>query len=1015
MSFFRRENVFAVANVESPSAAELVKKHVYLFLLGSFFGEMYAQERNAGGGEHGQENPILAWDRAGTFLANAEHLRTHGECLERRFHLLRERGLEGGTRYQRIFREHGNVKRYLEGKNDCPRFRQMRAYFDARATDTAFVDSFARVAEGTIWAVNVHEALETLVRSLMVDLERCSKALNDKLDTISVARRRLAEGEIRIENPNRQRRLENLLDVQFNALYGEYLISYLTHNRVVPAYGFPIDVLSLVSGENELQRQKLLAIREFTPGNRIPIGHTYVSVDALAPNYGAEEDSRYRQWYLLGRCPSCHEEMPPQEIAVEEVRCPYCGHEFRPWARRRCIEPTGYQSLRDPVNAALSRKRMAYVSPAMYLELHASARIGGVPDGVEMRVSASCCYCGSDNPKEMATLKCVNEGPNGNGFVVHGRTGRAVPDAPARVWQGGVDLTDEEEREKGRVKRWQQKEVGDADERNYIYNAPLLCWMQVPTFIVSVQDMAGGLLLGTDADSRAMRTLVKMSILRQAAEELKLDSRVLSCQVQVVVSRNICHFSLYSVDGDADCYFSEIDHIVATQLRESGENGFLRRALSRIHQNAKESQDDLLTYSNAREYMQICDGQFASAYQWIQNNLYALTHRQLEAVNGLTLKKPVDPLMTVGMGTGTVLLMFPELTISDLEEGSVILDLLAKTSEACEINVVYEELNGGEETLAYMTQSRMWALSQAHRRLKFRPVSAALKEDFRTIYGSGAHFAVDGHWYFLRMPLVGEEREASLSRKSWMEFLSPTIRKSCWTTEGREDALAQFAGLDPLGEPVMSAANIDVKPVYTQSGLAYSDLPAAKILKNLGIDTGKVRVRSVHYEDRYFMTPRSWIFFSWILREFRFEPDASVHVVTMPLAEKNGHPVLNLFGHALDRFYLRPTNEKVLGYAITREDADEFRSYVADKLVIRPSNFVCSFEERSVNVAHGREMRIELVDETGKVDTISILFDSGMDMLRFNFTTSCRMFSDELKSLATYDQRYYIVRGGATW
>ena len=1018
MSFFRRENVFSVANVESPSVAELVKKHVYLFLLGSFFAAMYSQERNAGGVGQGIENPILAWDRVGTFLANAEHLQYHCDCLQRRLDWLEGNGRRNGAKWRRTNTELQIVRNYIANFHDgeCPRFRKMRAYFETEINDQSFVDSFSRVIAGTTWAADVSESLRTLVMKLIAELEMCSLSLNEKLDELRMARQRIENGEIGDENHNRLTRLKNLLDVQFSSLYGEYLISYLTHNRIVPAYGFPIDVLSLVSGEAELQRQKLLAIREFTPGNRIPMGHTYTSVDALSPNYGADDERRYRLWYLVGRCPRCQEEIPPQEIGVGEVHCPYCEHVFEPEAtsRTRCIEPIGFRSLKDPVNAALTRKRMSYVSPDLYLELHSLARIGGADAGAEARVCASCHYCESGNPAEMAVLKAVNEGPGGNGFAVHRESGRAIADAPARVWRlNAGDLSEDERKQKERVKRWQSQEVGDNNEAHYINNASLLCWMQVPTFVVSMQDVMGGILLGEGADSRALRTLLKMAILRQASEELKLDSRALVCEVQVVASRNVCHFALYSTDGDADCYFSEIEHIVNDQVQTSGENGFLRRALLRIHQTAEESQDDLLAYSNAHEYMLIGDDQFASAHQWVENNLHALTHQQQETVNGLTLRNPVDPLMAITKGTGSVMLMFPDLTIADIEEGSVILDLLKKVSSSCEINVVYDELNGGERTLSCVTQGRMWALSQADRRLKFRPVSPDLREEFYSLHDNGAHFAIDGHWYFLRTQLANGERQTSFSRKSWLEFLTPTIRKSCWTAEGRGDVLARFMGLSLLNEPPMPVNQCDIRTIYTKNGLAYSNLNAAKILEKLGIDTSKIRVKCVHYEDRYFMTPKSWIYFSWLLREFRFEGDARIDIVTMPLDEKPGHPVLNLFGYPLDRFLVRPTNARILGYAITREDAEGFKEYVARKIGINSERFVCSYAENPADVSHGREMQIELVGEDGGIDRVSIFFDSGMDMLRFNLLTSYPLFSDALKSLAVYDQRYYIVRGAA--
>ena len=77
-------------------------------------------------------------------------------------------------------------------------------------------------------------------------------------------------------------------------------------------------------------------------------------------------------------------------------------------------------------------------------------------------------------------------------------------------------------------------------------------------------------------------------------------------------------------------------------------------------------------------------------------------------------------------------------------------------------------------------------------------------------------------------------------------------------------------------------------------------------------------------------------------------------------------------------------------------------------------NFNLSIENDPRNVLHGRELQITFVDANGVLKMITILFDSGMDMLNFNFNGYVSMFSETTKSLAFYNQRYYIARGAVT-
>ena len=305
----------------------------------------------------------------------------------------------------------------------------------------------------------------------------------------------------------------------------------------------------------------------------------------------------------------------------------------------------------------------------------------------------------------------------------------------------------------------------------------------------------------------------------------------------------------------------------------------------------------------------------------------------------------------------------------------------------------------------------MWTLTQAHSRLKFRRVPQNLNDDFNSVYGCGVRMAVGNSWIYLRLSLF--EDAVDLTRKSWMEFLTPMVRKSCWKTSGREQLLSDLLASETISEPQMPVNYEPLTPVYTCFGLPYVKLTVKDILTALHIDPAVMRVLKVHYEDRYFMTPKCWIFFYWIMKEFHFDDDAGIEIVTMPLADKPGHPILDRHGFGLDQFRLRQTSSKVAGYAIANDDIDLFKDYVANKLGIATARVSCQMEHNPQNVQHGRELQIIYVDENGVLKKVTILLDSGMDMLNFNFNGYTPMFSENAKLLAYYNQRYYIARGSS--
>ncbi|MDD5598583.1 MAG: DUF1998 domain-containing protein, partial [Victivallaceae bacterium] len=145
--------------------------------------------------------------------------------------------------------------------------------------------------------------------------------------------------------------------IQIHLLY-ESTITWLTRNRVLPKYGFPVDVIRLLSADNdpygqnvELERDRRIGLYEYAPGQAVMADkRIYQSAQPLVfLPHGIKDTNATRKNFFL--CRSCHQPHEENDTGV----CVACGGQIDP-SEWLAIQPDAFQ-------AAPSRAGNAGVRP----------------------------------------------------------------------------------------------------------------------------------------------------------------------------------------------------------------------------------------------------------------------------------------------------------------------------------------------------------------------------------------------------------------------------------------------------------------------------------------------------------------------------------------------------------------------------------------------------------------------------------------------------------------------------
>lgn len=594
LSFFRRPIPFSAPDVTQDSSKWQVIAHLRQFLIGEFFQEC--------GSVQVDNNPLTAWEIAGCFLAKGKLLDNFAAYLQKAIKEYEDNIPDWEDRTpagrwakeaQNTFTQVDNAKKSF-ANNGEPRCKEMAAWL--RANRTCFQERYERIWQGTVCdrLFREEDSLEAVLGPLSEKLEALSTQFNASLNSIV---ERLQQPELGgvVAEVERNRRMKTALQHQFIARFREQLIQFLVHERVVPAYGFPVDVVSLTGNRANLDIQRGIreAIREFTPESWITVGHEKFCVDVLAPSRYTAGGEPF-ELLQYASCRNCGFVQVGNVLPYQDRgQCPRC-HEAGSLRVRSFVKPSGFQAIQDPQDAAATgfgpigaRTQCRLILPALHDEAPG--------EGVAFRFIPS-----DDEEVAAPSLLWSNRGRYDNGFLIDTSQFFAISCPSGRdedAW-----------RRNDAVASWLERHP------HYMNGHPdLACEAKVAAWVCSIRGAVAGGLFGKTCD------LLCIALQMEATARLHLDSRIMQSSFELSTV-DVIRFCLYETSGNSS---------IIAQLAEDSE-ALLRGALARLC-NARTYAgrvENLLSFATDRALSKLDESDFTAAAEWAER--FAGTFRQAE-------------------------------------------------------------------------------------------------------------------------------------------------------------------------------------------------------------------------------------------------------------------------------------------------------------------------------------------------------------------------------------------------
>ena len=195
---------------------------------------------------------------------------------------------------------------------------------------------------------------EYLLARCITELNRVSTQWNNDLDCL------LEQVEI-VKTSNGDSKPEKAIEIQLKRLRGEYLLGVLASLSFLPGYGFPTDVVQLVTttlddisdqSEREDNRSKragypsrnlAIAIRDYAPGTDTVLDGRVYRSGGVTMNWqipveaNAAPEIQNIRW--VWRCNSCGSNGIK---IIMPTNCPHCGNDKANLTSRRYLQPAGF-------------------------------------------------------------------------------------------------------------------------------------------------------------------------------------------------------------------------------------------------------------------------------------------------------------------------------------------------------------------------------------------------------------------------------------------------------------------------------------------------------------------------------------------------------------------------------------------------------------------------------------------------------------------------------------------------
>lgn len=977
MRIFSRPNLFAEADVTCDSSRSLVRHHIFQFLLDEFFRTLEFEEEQTDAADPfaaampRDNNPIASWETAGNFLAERGNMVAYRNVLQARFDDMSE----DDKGYDAIQTELKRLRAYLDNIPEpsarCVKLAEKLK--EMQNTDPGFLDRFYHIVSGTSYDQDDIDPT-SLIDKLQAALNDCSGKLNRDLGGILDSIGRIPTNI----SPDRRNRLVLALKFQFMNIYKEQLIKYLVHQRVLPAYGFPVDVCSFSAGKHNLQRDIFTAIAEFVPGSEVTIAHEKYSVDALAGNVYTK-NGLFTPFFLV-YCPNCNASFTRETWSRHE-KCPVCSQELTGlYPEDEESEKTVEIGTNAKTGKAMKAKIVRYICPEGYRSISsgkdaATTNVGMLSADTELRllIPKQIVQVEEHGRPARATFKlladeksitcmCVNRGQYKRGYLIDKTTGELIS--------------------KHRSDRADAKWL---EGRANTMRSALACQANAAVWMCAIPCTSDYKQI---ADSESLRKLIAIGLQVEAASRLHIDSRSLPSYVQIQDKSVL--FCLYNTSG-ASGYLKELD---------LAKFDVLAKALERVRlsQTPEGRIGNLLNYATERELSRISEREFELAADWVERYASCLTEGCYKTIVFGENIVEVEPVMVAdnplfSSDGKQMIILSKDWNLHYLRDGSFLKDI-SKYNKSGKIHIVFPSLENEPTPIRVAARNEMATWMEANSSLVFHEIDFS-QTGLSDFYDQGFRYKVDADWFIL-------SQDGFCGNMMEIDDVAKALSKAYRVTNGDVPTLA-------LADDTIvrrTDAQITYPPFVSKKRDAYTNLSADEILKRLGL-LNNTTIAKIEIEDSYFLSLTNWKTLWLLLKEMTFLPTATITIHAWdPKAKDSFNPDFGYFNFYGGMNALHVPCDRPIQKALRLADACNLADWIRSKKEIRSVQI--SYEANPPT--HDRFMHVSYVDGNGQEKKTRIMLGKGFSFLDFRPAGRIQLFHDEADKYAVYSDNLTFCR-----
>ena len=957
LSFFNRETPFAVADVSKESASGQVLMHINQFLIDQYFRSLKeAAVVNNLLAPQANNNPLSAWEIAGCFFARCKHLETFKTYLEDAI----KKAEEGSDWCEEAKLELDQVDAALRNiQNDVnAKCAGLKDYLMEHRDD--FEAEYLNVIKGTICETTCSiEYLEDILVPLQVRLNEIAEAFNSSLGAIVEM----------LGSTNGNMRMATALRHQFIGKFRQQLIEFLVQERVLPPFGFPVDVISLRGERIDIQRSIFSAVREFTPESFLTVGHQKYSVDALTPSvYNVAGDLfTLIPHKFCGKCKSTFTE----DGLCAGANCPSCGAEGT-IKIRSYVKPAGFLSEKSPKDAASTSLG------TLWTQISTSLLLPGGDTTIQLGTECQPAKAKFRfySSEESAKVLCRNQGRYKNGYLIDTVRGQVIS-CPR-----GMNIEDWKRNKQ--VKVWLEND----DHQNHYKHADIACEARVAVWLCAIDANCGQI-----GQNKNLQSLIEIALLVSATRKLSLDARVLQSQVDVM-QKGVLKFCLYETSGTssimAEVHADEVD--------------IFRDAMRRL----KESKTydgrvrNLLCYTTDKVLSQLVQDDFDLAARWAEDHEKELLEGVFNTVvrDGVTIGVQECPnrIGILTRNTGETITVICKMADEDwIAAGSKFWEFVNAHQES-RIRIVYDEISDGVPVVKRdafrnaLVQSTVGRPGLSFYETKFSD------SEWGKLYRLGYRMVSGDNWM---LPLSDRDVVPSVFEAMESDASKTAFETSLYRAVGNNKPV-----MPEFGEVLQYHELAETySPIHFATGCKFDP---SKIWSGLGVDVDNDSLKKLTIWDPYFLSPKNWRTLYALIRAVSNHNGAEVFVESWnPLSrgekEEDGFRMPRPWGgHASSPGDVKCNMQ--IRRSLQLEDAKKFCQYLRTQLSLGDS-VVRYLDEKK---EHDRWMEFEF-DHKGHPLNGKLWMGRGIDFVDYPYD-SCKLFSKEALLGASYNGKTNFFR-----